>query len=104
MKAEELYQQCNGIPSDLLVYFGGLRWRSVGTVGHPGIHTFENDTGPDDANHAEHGLFLFHGPNIPAAGEHHGAHLMDITPTVLTLMGCEVPAALQGKPIATVLR
>ncbi len=98
MAPEELYQQCNGVPSDLLVYFGGLRWRSVGTVGHPGIHTFENDTGPDDANHAEHGLFIFSGPGIPA-GEIQGRQLMDITPTVLTLMGVEVPAELQGRPI-----
>ena len=39
-------------PPDLFVYFGDLRWRSVGTVGTGQIHTFENDTGPDDANHA----------------------------------------------------
>ena len=42
-------------PPDLFVYFGNLRWRSVGTVGTGQIHTFENDTGPDDANHAQDG-------------------------------------------------
>jgi predicted AlkP superfamily phosphohydrolase/phosphomutase len=103
MTPEELYQQCNGVPSDLLVYFGNLRWRSVGTVGHPGIHTFENDTGPDDANHAEHGLFIFSGPGIPA-GEVQGRQLMDITPTVLRLMGVPVPAELQGRPIEQLFR
>src|SRR5262249_1324490 len=104
MKAEELYQQCNGIPSDLLVYFGGLRPPSVGTAGHPGIHPLDNDTGPDARNHAEHGLFILHGPAIPAAGEVYGSQLMDITPPIPPLMGTEVPAALQGKPIPAVLR
>ena len=44
-------------------------WRSVGTVGgEEGIHTFENDTGPDDANHAQDGLMIMAGPeSSPAA-------------------------------------
>jgi predicted AlkP superfamily phosphohydrolase/phosphomutase len=102
MTPEELYQRCNGVPSDLLVYFGNLRWRSVGTVGHPGIHTFENDTGPDDANHAEHGLFIVAGPAIRRGGEVHGRHLMDITPTVLDLLGVHAPPDLQGQPMTEV--
>ncbi len=100
----DVYQELNGVPPDLIVYFGNLHWRSVGTVGHAAIHTFENDTGPDDANHAEHGLFILSGPGLPRAGEVQGAHLMDITPTILTLMGVEVPAQLQGRPIEAVTR
>jgi predicted AlkP superfamily phosphohydrolase/phosphomutase len=104
LKPCDLYQKCNGVPPDLLVYFGGLRWRSVGTVGHPSIHTFENDTGPDDANHAEDGMFILSGPDIPEIGELQGARLLDVTPTVLSLMRVEVPAALQGKPWAAALK
>jgi predicted AlkP superfamily phosphohydrolase/phosphomutase len=103
MKAEDLYQQCNGVPSDLLVYFGNLHWRSVGTVGHPGIHTFENDTGPDDANHAEYGIFIFAGPKIRPLGQIEDRHLMDITPTVLTMMGQAVPPQLQGRPMRDIV-
>jgi predicted AlkP superfamily phosphohydrolase/phosphomutase len=29
-----------------------------GQRGHDEIHTFDNDTGPDDANHAQHGIFV----------------------------------------------
>ena len=53
-----------GVAPDLIVYFGGLYWRSVGTVGGGKIHTFENDTGPDGANHAENGLIIWR----PAGG------------------------------------
>ena len=58
LRPEELYSEVNGIPPDLLVYFGDLRWRSIGTVGWNRIHFHENDTGPDDANHAPYGILI----------------------------------------------
>jgi len=95
-KPEELYTKVNGIAPDLFVYFGQLRWRSVGTVGLRTIQTFENDTGPDDANHAEEGIFILAGPEVPEGREWHGAQLMDIAPTLLRLSGLDVPADMQG--------
>ena len=69
LKPEELYRTVRGAaPPDLFVYFGDLRWRSVGTVGTGAIHTFENDTGPDDANHAHDGLLIVAGPGIAPRG------------------------------------
>ncbi|HWT81592.1 MAG TPA: alkaline phosphatase family protein, partial [Candidatus Methylomirabilis sp.] len=32
-RPEDLHRECRGAPSDLLVYFGNLDWRSVGAVG-----------------------------------------------------------------------
>jgi predicted AlkP superfamily phosphohydrolase/phosphomutase len=55
---EEIYREVRGIPPDLIVYFGDLRWRSIGSVGWGEIHRHENDTGPDDANHAPYGVFI----------------------------------------------
>ena len=70
----------SGVAPDLIVHFGDLLWRSVGTIGgDEGVHTFENDTGPDDANHAQEGLFILAGPGVPAAGRV-DAHLLDIAP------------------------
>jgi len=57
-KPQDLYATVRGIPPDLIVYFGNLNWRSVGMVGMDGIYTFENDTGPDDANHDFSGIFI----------------------------------------------
>lgn len=54
----QIYREVRGTPPDLLVYFGNLSWRSIGTVGWNCIHFHENDTGPDDANHAPDGIFL----------------------------------------------
>ena len=93
---EEVYPEVNGVAPDLIVHFGDLAWRSVGTVGgEEGVHTFENDTGPDDANHAQDGLFVIAGPGIPAAGDT-PAKLLDIAPTVLELLGVSTPATMRG--------
>jgi predicted AlkP superfamily phosphohydrolase/phosphomutase len=96
---EELYQEVNRVAPDLLVYFGGLRWRSVGTVGLGSIHTFENDTGPDDANHAEEGLFILAGPGVPAGQQYHHGQLMDIAPTILQQFGLPIAPEMQGRPL-----
>ncbi len=105
LKPESLYHNIRGAaPPDLFVYFGDLRWRSVGTLGGGSIHTFENDTGPDDANHAPEGMIIATGPGIPAGGPVSGMQIMDVAPTVMTLFGLEVPADFQGRvlgPIAS---
>ena len=59
-----------------------------------GIQTLENDTGPDDANHAQDGLYVVAGPGIEASGRR-DAHLLDIAPTVLEILGIEEPAGLR---------
>lgn len=103
LKPESLYRTVRGQAPDLFVYFGDLRWRSVGTVGYGGVHTFENDTGPDDANHAQDGLLMAHGPGIAPVGPIEGMQLMDVTPTVLRLFGLDVPDDLQGRAIEDML-
>lgn len=97
----DLYREVNGIPPDMLIYFGDLAWRSIGTVGWNRIHIHENDTGPDDANHAQHGIFIYHHPKHDLGGrELLGLHLMQIAPTVLNLLGIAIPADIQRPPIA----
>ena len=93
-KPEELYPQVNRIAPDLLAHFGALHWRSIGTVGHGGIHTLENDTGPDDANHAEFGIYLLSGPGVEATQA--DGHLLQIAPTLLRVLGKRVPKDMQA--------
>ena len=46
-KPEQLYGEPKGVAPDLIVVFGDLYWRSVGTIGgDEGVQTLENDTGP----------------------------------------------------------
>jgi predicted AlkP superfamily phosphohydrolase/phosphomutase len=106
-RPEDLYRTINGVAPDLLVYFGGLHWRSNGTVGNKTLHTFENDTGPDDANHAQYGLLIYRppgganpAPDTPAKFE--DARLVDITPTLLRLFGLQPDASMEGTPLSLI--
>ncbi|HWZ17321.1 MAG TPA: alkaline phosphatase family protein, partial [Ktedonobacteraceae bacterium] len=100
-KPRDIYHECNGVPPDLIVYFGDLYWRSVGTVGHGSIYTFENDTGPDDCNHAQYGIVIKHDPSVhegPGGRELSGLQLMDMAPTILQQLDVPVPTDMQGTP------
>lgn len=102
-KPEQVYPEVKGVAPDLIVIFGDLYWRSVGTIGgDEGVHTFENDTGPDDANHAQDGLYVVAGPGIGPVGRR-DAHLLDVAPTVLDLLGIEQPAGMRGRSLAPAL-
>jgi predicted AlkP superfamily phosphohydrolase/phosphomutase len=97
-KPEAVYRECRNIPPDLIVYFGNLFWRSVGSVGYNSIYTYENDTGPDDCNHAEMGMFIMKNGG-EARGHVPTKRLYDIAPTVLDEFGIDIPTTMQGKPI-----
>ena len=98
-KPEQIYHTVKNIAPDLIVHFGALYWRSIGGVGYPTIHVLENDTGPDDCNHAQFGSFILAASNSPLQGEVTGARLLDIAPTLLDLGGYEIPASMQGKSL-----
>lgn len=98
-KPKDLYENVRNISPDLIVHFGGLYWRSIGTVGHSDIHVQENDTGPDGCNHAQYGAFILAAPNCPLSGEYEGARLLDIAPTLLDLAGYEIPETMQGRSL-----
>jgi predicted AlkP superfamily phosphohydrolase/phosphomutase len=98
-KPNELYREVRNVAPDLIVHFGGLYWRSIGTVGHRKLHLQENDTGPDACNHAQFGMFILTAPNLPLKGEYEGARLLDIAPSLMALAGYQVPDAMQGRSL-----
>ena len=101
-RPEDLWLEQRGIPPDLVVYFGNLAWRSNGTVGGGSLHTFENDTGPDDANHAPDGLCIATGLGLPA-GRREDLHLFDVAPTILEAFGLRVDSHMRGRPMQAVV-
>jgi predicted AlkP superfamily phosphohydrolase/phosphomutase len=96
---ERVYRNLKNIPPDLIVHFGALYWRSIGGVGYKQVHVLENDTGPDDCNHAQFGAFILAAPNSPLHGEFEGARLLDMAPTLLDLAGYEIPGSMQGSSL-----
>jgi predicted AlkP superfamily phosphohydrolase/phosphomutase len=96
---EEVYRECRGIPPDLIVYLGDLDWRSAGTVGNGSVHLFENDTGPDDANHAPEGIFIWHNRGKPAARSTERVSIYDVAPSILDFYSIAPPADMIGRAL-----
>lgn len=96
-RPQDIYKTVNGIAPDLLVYFGDLHWRSVGSIGHGRHYTLENDTGPDDANHGQQGMFILYDPAQQSKGYVEGYQLQVIAPTLLQSLRIRLPEFLEGK-------
>jgi predicted AlkP superfamily phosphohydrolase/phosphomutase len=105
-RPEELYSEVRGVAPDLIVYFGDLSWRSIGTVGGDKIHTFENDTGPDGANHAQNGIFIYRpaGGGMPEGCRRDGLRIVDVAPTILQLFGLPIPVDMEGQALTLSMR
>ena len=98
-KPEDIYTECNGIPPDLIVYYGDLFWRSIGSVGNRTIWASENDTGPDDANHSQYGIFIMQNGKSQYGVRREGVTLYNVAPTILNYMGVKVPEDMEGKAL-----
>jgi predicted AlkP superfamily phosphohydrolase/phosphomutase len=74
----------------------------VGTLGmaeEGGVFTYENDTGPDGANHDKLGVFAMRGLPDQPTGKQQDLRLIDVGPTLMKLYGLPEPEGLEGRSI-----
>lgn len=95
-RPDRTYREIRGYPPDLIVYLDDLYLRSIGSVGHHRLFIEGNDAGPDDANHAQHGVFVAAGPGI-APDQRSDLDILDVAPTVLARLGLPIPEDFQGR-------
>ncbi|MFX1260140.1 MAG: alkaline phosphatase family protein, partial [Promethearchaeota archaeon] len=98
-KPEDFYSTIRGDPPDLMVYFDNLNWRSAGTVGYDSMYLKENDTGPDDAVHDYHGIYIIFDPKKSIGKDLGTRNILDIAPTCLNILGVDIPKDMEGKII-----
>ncbi|MCB2225760.1 MAG: alkaline phosphatase family protein [Desulfarculaceae bacterium] len=99
-RPRDIYRAVTRVAPDLILHPGGLGWRALATV-EPApepIFTPGNDTGPDGANHAQHGVLvaaLAGGAPLGEAGQElDGASLYDVFPSLGAWLDLDAP--LQG--------
>lgn len=86
---------------DLCVYFDDLYWRATEDVGHDSLYSFDTEIGPDDAVHAQQGIYILRPPGGTGGGRPlEGLRLLDGgAPTILQLFGLPVPPDMEGRPV-----
>lgn len=90
----ELYREVKGAPPELLVFFGDLDYRSLGSVGGE-VFQLEDDRGPDGCNHDWDGVYIACGGE--ARGELEGLSIHDVGPTALRLLDLDAPPDWLGR-------
>jgi predicted AlkP superfamily phosphohydrolase/phosphomutase len=50
-------------------------------------------------SHVERGFLLASGPGVPTGVKLEEPHVVDVAPTILSLMDTPIPAYMEGKPI-----
>ncbi|MBI5507421.1 MAG: alkaline phosphatase family protein [Deltaproteobacteria bacterium] len=91
-----VYAAANGVPPELIAYLDGLGLRAVGSVGHESLFVRDNDTGPDAANHAAHGVFILADGSGPRPAPD-AISIYDVAPTILGRFGLAPQAGMRGR-------
>jgi len=84
---------------DLFIYFDQCRYNISEMMGYDSIYSYDTGKGSDDGGHGRTGFFVMAGPGIPAIGEVKKMTLLDVAPTILSLMGLPVPEDMEGKSL-----
>ncbi|MBI3783867.1 MAG: alkaline phosphatase family protein [Deltaproteobacteria bacterium] len=97
-RPQTLYAETNGIAPDLLVYFGDLAWRAIGSIGHESIYVDSNDARMDGANHDWDGILILRpGGAAGMSAELLDCDILDVAPTILHYLGLAVPQDMRGR-------
>lgn len=98
--AESIYRDTSSPECpDLIVYFDDLRWASNPDLGQEGLYSWETAVGADSAGHSRQGCFVMRGKSIANKGEIDDIEIQQIAPTILKLLGLNVPKYIKVKPI-----
>lgn len=96
-RPRELYREVRGVAPELLAFFGDLDYRAIAPVGTDSIVQAEDDRRQDGCNHDWDGIFVAAGAGVEAKGEMSSLSIHDVGPTILGLMGLDVPADWLGR-------
>lgn len=82
---------------DLFINFDECRWNISELIGYGRgeLYSYDTPLGADDGGHGQFGFYAIAGADLPNLGNR-PAHIMDIAPTVLSIMDVPVPDSMEG--------
>ena len=103
VRSSKAFRAQQGGAPDLLVFFGDLALRSLGAVGGGQFvatpERVERDKGRGGCNHDWEGICVLQGRSVTRRGALRGANLIDVSRTVLGLLGLTPDDAQQGESL-----
>ena len=85
---------------DMLIYFDGMQYGSNTTlINNETLWSPSTAKGSDDATHSMQGIFIMK-DNVNRMGDFGEMSYLDVAPTVLDLLGQEIPEDMKGKNLA----
>jgi len=91
-RPERIYQRVVGNPPDLIATLDEHSWNCDATVGHAAGKIAVSPVSRDGP--CPVGAFIMVASDPRLQGSFEGVHLFDIAPTMLDLVGCEIPKSL----------
>lgn len=109
-RKEEVYhgKYLDKAPDMLIIFEDDIRVSGVMLVDETGKKEYVNcppdiaDALPVNGAHRDNGLFMMRGPGIKSGQEFSGARILDFAPTILHLMGENVPSDMDGRVLKDV--
>jgi predicted AlkP superfamily phosphohydrolase/phosphomutase len=87
---------------DLHLVLDGYRYISCPLFATDG-HVLSRQIRGDSGSHRMEGTFIAAGPQVRASGRVEGLRIVDLAPTVLSLLGCPVPEDMDGHVLSGLL-
>jgi predicted AlkP superfamily phosphohydrolase/phosphomutase len=87
-----------GMAPDVSFTMRDMRYKALGVMDFGSRHFIEEAFG-NSGDHRMHGLFTLTGPGVRGGETLEGARVLDVTPTILYLLGVPIPDDVDGKVI-----
>jgi predicted AlkP superfamily phosphohydrolase/phosphomutase len=103
-RSEELYYgpYVEDAP-DLILIMRNYRYMTRGGYEFRGNSLFSKPKINHSGNHRINGIAFFYGPNIKKGGKIADIHIIDLMPTILSIMDIPIPDDVDGRAVTEVL-